>query len=216
MKTAEEIMNLPPNIALLIIVTIGIFLLWLFKSRKTIKEMWDGFYNRRKKNEEYKEMLVHADNKVNEHDEALTSINETVETLQGKINEYDEENHKHWNVSVKYRDHYTEQQEQTMELLKQMASSIKDLTVQLNEFQKETREQFRANKEHDDNRHKAELRDKIMRAYRLHKDTKVITRLEYEAMEGLIQEYYSVNGNGEVKRVVEPAFYSWEIVDEVL
>lgn len=214
MKIAEKILELPPNAALfiwfLVFAAIGLF----FKYKKSIFAWGDAIYNRRKKIEEQERIIEIGYKQIQDHEKTIEGLNETVEELQSKIEEYESENIEHWDVSKKYRDRYDEQQEKTMELLSKMSDAIDSLNHKLDQFQESTENQFRVNKELNDNRHKAELRDKIMRAYRLHKDTGKITRLEYEALEGLIQEYYAVKGNGQVKDLVEPAFYSWEVIDE--
>lgn len=214
MKTAEQILDLPPSAALfiwfLVFAGIGLFI----KYKKSIFAWGDAIYNRRKKIEEQERIIETGYKQIQDHEKTIEELNGTVEELQGKIEDYESANAEHWDVSKKYRDRYDEQHEKTMQLLSKMSDSIDALNEKLDKFQESTENQFRVNKELNNNRHKAELRDKIMRAYRLHKDEGKITRLEYEAMEGLIQEYYAVKGNGQVKDLVEPAFYSWEVIDE--
>lgn len=101
MKTAEEIMNLSPNLALLIMVGFGLFCLWMFNNRKTIKEVKDGLYNRRKKNEEYKEMLL------NDHDKT-ECLEGKFDELKGKVDTLVEEVHKITTHVSSYEQHREE------------------------------------------------------------------------------------------------------------
>lgn len=135
MDTVEKILTLSPNITLLILFGLICGAIVIGKNWKKIKSITDTFYNTRKKNEKYREMLVHADEKVTEYEETLDELNEDVGNLKNKISEYDTENHKHWDVSIEYRKKYDEQKRrdeekhiEIMNMQKQLADAQLNLT----------------------------------------------------------------------------------------
>lgn len=219
--TAEKIMNMSPNLALLIWVGIGIFFIWLFKNRKTIKEIKDGLYDRRKKNEEYKEMLLCDHTKTEALETKFDTLNKHVEELTSemkKITEHVETYDKHRQedraVSIQYRDKYDQQYEHTIQGFDKLTEAINAIGVKIDENQQVTDARFKESEEKNQKRIRAELKDKIMRAYRLHHQTKRITQMELEALEGLIEEYFSVKGNSFVEKVVQPEMYTWSIEED--
>ena len=77
----------------------------------------------------------------------------------------------------------------------------------------ETDERFKKSEAKQDERVRAELKDKIGNLYRYYHSKGEITYMEFEALEDLIKAYYKVNGNGFVKNTVEPELYKWKLVD---
>lgn len=135
MDTVEKILTLSPNITLLILFGLICGVIVIGKNWQKIKNAADTFYNTRKKNEKYREMLIHADEKVNKYEETLDELNENVENLQEKISKYNTENHQHWDVSIEYRKKYDEQkrrdEEKHIEIIdmqKQLADAQLNLT----------------------------------------------------------------------------------------
>lgn len=221
MDTVNKVMELSPNIALVILVGIGIIIILLIKNAKKIKAFGDGFYNTKKKNEEYKKMLINADKKVGEHentikeqDSIIQKLKGEVSNLQEKIEEYEKANEEHWDVSVEYRNKYDEQQCRTVESFDRLTDAINALGEKIDQNQKKTDERFKESEEKNQKRIRAELKDKIMRAYRLHHQTKRITQMELESLEGLVEEYFAVNGNSFVEKYVQPEMYTWSVEEE--
>lgn len=219
--TAEKIINMSPNLALLIWVGIGLFFIWLFKNRKTIKEIKDGLYDRRKKNEEYKEMLLCDHTKTEDLEAKFDELNKHVEELTSemrKITEHVEAYDKHRQedraVSIQYRNKYDKQYEHTIQGFDKLTEAINAIGTKIDENQQVTDARFKESEEKTQKRIRAELKDKIMRAYRLHHQTKRITQMELEALEGLIEEYFSVKGNSFVEKVVQPEMYTWSIEED--
>lgn len=136
MKTAEKIMDLSPNIALAILVLIAVGVIALVKNWKKIKAFGEGIIKAKIKNDEYKKMLLNADKKVNDHEKNLSELNQNVGDLKEKICAYDTENHKHWDVSVEYREKYDQQkvrdEEKHSEII-EMQKQLSDTQVQLAE-----------------------------------------------------------------------------------
>jgi len=221
MDTVNKVMELSPNIALVILVVIGIAVIILIKNAKKIKAFGDGFYNTKKKNDEYKNMLLTAHTKVEEHEKTIKmqeglidAFKVEVGMLKEKLDSYEKANEEHWDVSVKYRDKYDEQQCRTMESFDRLTDAINALGEKIDQNQKKTDERFKESEEKNQKRIRAELKDKIMRAYRLHHQTKRITQMELESLEGLVEEYFAVNGNSFVEKYVQPEMYTWSVEEE--
>jgi len=221
MDTVNKVMELSPNIALVILVAFGIAVIILIKNAKKIKAFGDGFYNTKKKNDEYKNMLLTAHTKVEEHEKTIKmqeglidAFKVEVGMLKEKLDSYEKANEEHWDVSVKYRDKYDEQQCRTMESFDRLTDAINALGEKIDQNQKKTDERFKESEEKNQKRIRAELKDKIMRAYRLHHQTKRITQMELESLEGLVEEYFAVNGNSFVEKYVQPEMYTWSVEEE--
>ena len=221
MDTVNKVMELSPNIALVILVAFGIAVIILIKNAKKIKAFGDGFYNTKKKNEEYKRMLLTAHTKVEEHEKTIKMQEGLIDAFKGeigmlkeKLDSYEKANEEHWDVSVKYRDKYDEQQCRTMESFDRLTDAINALGEKIDQNQKKTDERFKESEEKNQKRIRAELKDKIMRAYRLHHQTKRITKMELESLEGLVEEYFAVNGNSFVEKYVQPEMYTWSVEEE--
>lgn len=60
----------------------------------------------------------------------------------------------------------------------------------------------------------ARLKDRIREIYSVHHQSQVITKMELEALENLIDSYLNSGGNGFVANTVEPEIYCWKIVDD--
>lgn len=219
--TAEDIMALSPNTALLILMGFGVLIIAIFKNRKHLKETWDGFYNRRKKNEEYREMLLDDHTKTESLESKFDDLRKTVDSMQFEIKKitdhvetYDKHREEDRAVSIQYRDKYDEQQAKTMMVLNKVSESIDALGDKIDSNQRVTDERFKEGEERNQKRIRAELKDKIMRAYRLHHKTKRITQMELEALEGLIEEYFAVHGNSFVEGTVQPEMYTWSVEED--
>lgn len=65
-----------------------------------------------------------------------------------------------------------------------------------------------------DEANKNKLREQIREIYAKHNLSKVITKMEREALEGLIDSYIEANGNSFVKSIILPAVYTWQVVDD--
>ena len=120
-----------------------------------------------------------------------------------------------------YEDNRKHDREQSFEIQKQLIDANTQLATQLTELsrmmqenQRKTDKRFAESEERNQKRIRAELKDKIMRAYRLHHKTKKITAMELDALEGLVEEQFAVNGNSFVQNIVQPEIYTWSVVDE--
>lgn len=60
----------------------------------------------------------------------------------------------------------------------------------------------------------ARLKSQIREIYAEHHRSQIITKMELEALENLIDDYVSSGGNGFVENTVEPEIYCWKVVDD--
>lgn len=60
----------------------------------------------------------------------------------------------------------------------------------------------------------ARLKSQIREIYAEHHRSQVITKMELEALENLIDDYLNSGGNGFVMNTVEPEIYCWKVVDD--
>lgn len=223
MDTVNKVMELSPNIALVILVAIGIAVIILIKNAKKIKAFGDGFYNTKKKNDEYKNMLLTAHTKVEEHEKTIKmqeglidAFKVEVVMLKEKLDSYEKANEEHWDVSVKYRDKYDEQQCRTMESFDRLTDAINALGEKIDQNQKKTDERFKESEERNNKRVRAELKNEISEIYRRHHRTGKISSMALEVLENLIEEYEEALGdNSFVHSIVQKEMYSWELVDDI-
>lgn len=223
MDTVNKVMELSPNIALVILVVIGIAVILLVKNAKKIKAFGEGIYNTKKKNDEYKKMLINADKKVDEHEQTIKEQDSIIQKLKGevsnlqkKIEDYEKANEEHWGVSVEYRDKYDEQQCRTVESFDRLTDAINALGEKIDQNQKKTDERFKESEERNNKRVRAELKNEISEIYRRHHRTGKISSMALEVLENLIEEYESADGdNSFVHSVVQKEMYSWECLDDI-
>lgn len=92
-----------------------------------------------------------------------------------------------------------------------LADKINEISMQLTEMQKKTDERFATNEEKTNKRIRAELKDKIMRAYRVYHARQYWNDMEKEAFDDLVEEYDQVFGNSFVHEVIVPESCTWEL-----
>ena len=178
--------TLPASAVIVGFVVLFVVLGWALSKRKDIAELWNSWYQIRKRKDELLNMILEDHKRLEQFEE-------------NRIND---------------RQQSFEIQRQLIDANTQLANKIESLTLMVQENQKRAEERFALNEEKVMKRNRAELKDKIMRSYRLHHKTQSITAIELEVLEGLIEEYYAVNGNSFVKHNVQPEMYTWTVVDE--
>lgn len=178
--------TLPASAVMVGFVVLFVVLGWALSKRKDIAELWNSWYQIRKRTDELLNMILEDHKRLEQFEE-------------NRIND---------------RQQSFEIQRQLIDANTQLANKIESLTLMVQENQKRAEERFALNEEKVMKRNRAELKDKIMRSYRLHHKTQSITAIELEVLEGLIEEYYAVNGNSFVKHNVQPEMYTWTVVDE--
>lgn len=178
--------TLPASAVMVGFVVLFVVLGWALSKRKDIAELWNSWYQIRKRKDELLNMILEDHKRLEQFEE-------------NRIND---------------RQQSFEIQKQLIDANTQLTNKIESLTLLVQENQKRAEERFALNEEKAMKRNRAELKDKIMRSYRLHHKTQSITAIELEVLEGLIKEYYAVNGNSFVKHNVQPEMYTWTVVDE--
>ena len=178
--------TLPASAVMVGFVVLFVVLGWALSKRKDIAELWNSWYQIRKRKDELLNMILEDHKRLEQFEE-------------NRIND---------------RQQSFEIQKQLIDANTQLANKIESLTLMVQDNQKRAEERFALNEEKVMKRNRAELKDKIMRSYRLHHKTQSITAIELEVLEGLIEEYYAVNGNSFVKHNVQPEMYTWTVVDE--
>lgn len=178
--------TLPASAVMVGFVVLFVVLGWALSKRKDIAELWNSWYQIRKRKDELLNMILEDHKRLEQFEE-------------NRIND---------------RQQSFEIQRQLIDANTQLANKIESLTLMVQENQKRAEERFALNEEKAMKRNRAELKDKIMRSYRLHHKTQSITAIELEVLEGLIEEYYAVNGNSFVKHNVQPEMYTWTVADE--
>lgn len=178
--------TLPASAVIVGFVVLFVVLGWALSKRKDIAELWNSWYQIRKRKDELLNMILEDHKRLEQFEE-------------NRIND---------------RQQSFEIQRQLIDANTQLTNKIESLTLMVQENQKRAEERFALNEEKVMKRNRAELKDKIMRSYRLHHKTQSITAIELEVLEGLIEEYYAVNGNSFVKHNVQPEMYTWTVVDE--
>lgn len=178
--------TLPASAVIVGFVVLFVVLGWALSKRKDIAELWNSWYQIRKRKDELLNMILEDHKRLEQFEE-------------NRIND---------------RQQSFEIQKQLIDANTQLTNKIESLTLLVQENQKRAEERFALNEEKAMKRNRAELKDKIMRSYRLHHKTQSITAIELEVLEGLIEEYYAVNGNSFVKHNVQPEMYTWTVVDE--
>lgn len=178
--------TLPASAVIVGFVVLFVVLGWALSKRKDIAELWNSWYQIRKRKDELLNIILEDHKRLEQFEE-------------NRIHD---------------RQQSFEIQRQLIDANTQLTNKIESLTSLVQENQKRAEERFAQNEEKVMKRDRAELKDKIMRSYRLHHKTQSITAIELEVLEGLIEEYYAVNGNSFVKHNVQPEMYTWTVVDE--
>lgn len=103
---------------------------------------------------------------------------------------------------------------QSFEIQKQLTDALDNLNTKLEEYCKLTDQRFLDNREREDKRVRAELKDRIGQSYRHYHSIGKWNLMEREALEDLIEEYESAGGsNSFVHSIVEQEMYKWELIE---
>ena len=171
--------------AVVIVIMIVFFILgWFISRRKDISDLWNSWYQNRKKKDELLNMLL------NDHD---------------RIDKY-EENRK------RDREQSFEIQRQLVDANTKLAEQITELSKMMQENQRKTDNRFAESEEKNNKRVRAELKDKIRRSYQVYHERGYWNEMEREALEDLLEEYESHGGtNSFCHSIVQPEMYTWEL-----
>lgn len=118
-------------------------------------------------------------------------------------------------ISKLFHTFYHRQQKEE-ELLQAIKTNQAEIKLIIDEMQKNTDRRFAESEEKNKKRIRAELKDKISRSYRYYHSLGQINSMELEALEDLIEEYESADGqNSFVHSVVQKEMYTWKKIDQM-
>lgn len=185
---AKYLINLNPMI-IIVAILILFFVGWiLIKNRKSISELFNDLYSRKKNKEELLQTIKNnqsdiktiMENRIRDREQSL-SIQKELTDAQNKLSE-----------------------------------SISDIAKKIDNMQRNTDERFKESERKNNKRIRAELKDKISQSYRYYHERGKINDMELEALEDLIEEYEEAEGkNSFVHSVVQKEMYTWEKIDRM-
>jgi hypothetical protein len=160
---------------------------WILDKNQVLKKIWDDFYNRKKKKEELYQLILQTKQITDEY-------------CQNRIND----------------------RNQSLKIQEQLTKSIQEINDKLDKMKYDTdmrflenQKQLQETREKTDKRTRAEMKDKISRAYRYYHAKKSWNYMEKEALLDLIEEYEAAGGkNSFVHSVVVPEMCLWEEITE--
>ena len=153
------------------------------KNRKTIFELFNDLYSRKKNKEELLQTI-----KDNRSD---------IKTIM--------ENR------IRDREQFLSIQKELTNAQNKLSESLSDISRKIDDMQRNTDERFTESERRNNKRIRAELKDKISQSYRYYHSLGKITDMELDALEDLIEEYEEAEGkNSFVHSVVQKEMYTWE------
>lgn len=160
---------------------------WILDKNQVLKKIWDDFYNRKKKKEKLYQLILQTKQITDEY-------------CQNRIND----------------------RNQSLKIQEQLTKSIQEINDKLDKMKYDTdmrflenQKQLQETREKTDKRTRAEMKDKISRAYRYYHAKKSWNYMEKEALLDLIEEYEAAGGkNSFVHSVVVPEMCLWEEITE--
>lgn len=180
----DYIDRIPSSTLLVGMIVLGVVVGWFLSNRKDIKELWDSWYQRKKRKDELLNMLL------NDHD---------------RMGEYE-------NNRIHDREQSFSIQKQLVDAQTNLAEQLKTVSFQISEMQRKTDERFAESEEKNNKRVRAELKDKIRRSYQVYHERGYWNEMEREALEDLLEEYESHGGmNSFCHSIVQPEMYTWEL-----
>lgn len=184
----KYLLTINPLIILSAIVIL-IFVCWIvIKNRKTISELFNDLYNRKKNKEELLQTI-----KDNQAD--IKTI------MENRVHD---------------REQSFAIQKELTEAQSKLSESLSDISKKIDDMQRNTDERFMESERKNNKRIRAELKDKISQSYRYYHSLGKINDMELEALEDLIEEYESADGkNSFVHSVVQKEMYTWEKVSQM-
>lgn len=190
MELSEFIINkiecITPSAFIIFCIFLFFIINWLISKKDFFIETWNKFYEHRKHKEEFFQMLIDDHKRIKEYEE--NRIHDREQSFQI--------------------------QKQLIDANANLAEKLESMSQKIDANQKLTDERFAASEESSKQRIRAELKDKLLRAYRQHHAAAHISSMELEAMSELIEVYSQNGGNSFVHEIIVPEMYTWEVVDE--
>lgn len=180
--------NISPMIIFVAFIILILICWVIIKNRKAISDLFTDLYNKKKNKEE---------------------ILQTIKDNQSNIK-----------TIMENRVHDREQsfaiQKELTDAQNKLSKSLADISQKIDDMKHDTDKRFMESERKNNKRIRAELKDKISQSYRYYHSLGKINDMELEALEDLIEEYESAEGqNSFVHSVVQKEMYTWENVSNM-
>lgn len=183
---ANEIETISPSVFVAFCIFLAFAIIWIISKKDFFIGTWNKFYERRKRKDDFLQMLVDDHKRIKEYEE--NRIHDREQSFQI--------------------------QKQLIDANQNLAEKLELMSQKIDENQKRTDERFAITEENNKQRIRAELKDKLLRAYRQHHAAARISSMELEAMSELVEVYSQNGGNSFVHEVIVPEMYTWEVTNE--
>lgn len=177
-----------PSVILAAAALCFLFFWSLLKNRRTISDFFNSFYDKRRGREE---LLA----TIRENQSAIKTI------MANRVHDREQS--------------FVIQKELT-DAQKELSKSLFAISQKIDSMKAHTDKRFQESEQKNNKRIRAELKDKISRSYRYYHSLGKINDMELEALEDLIEEYETADGqNSFVHSVVQKEMYTWEKADGI-
>ena len=200
----------------LVIIVLGAFLFIIKKHIKPLILYIEDTNKKLEKTNEIDELRKQQIEEIKRSIEKDDELKKDIKNLSEAVSETQEHITTFADNRIKDRAQSFQIQKELIDAQKQISASIESVEKKLDQMKIETDRRFKESEEKQNDRIKAELKDKIGNYYRYYHSKQKISHMELEALEDLIKAYYSAGGNGFIRNLVEPELYCWEITDDDL
>lgn len=200
----------------LVIIVLGAFLFIIKKYIKPLILYIEDTNKKLEKTNEIDELRKQQIEEIKRSIEKDDELKKDIKNLSEAVSETQEHITTFADNRIKDRAQSFQIQKELIDAQKQISASLESVEKKLDQMKIDTDERFKKSEEKQNDRIKAELKDKIGNYYRYYHSKQKISHMELEALEDLIKAYYSAGGNGFVKNLIEPELYCWEITDDDL
>lgn len=180
------------TIVLFILFFAFITIRYIVQHWKDFKSVWEYFYEKKKKQDELFEQFQLNCKATEENSKKI------IEFMDNRVHD---------------REQSFAIQKELTDAQTRLSESLNTISQKIDNMQKNTDERFLESERRNNKRIRAELKDKISQSYRYYHSVGEINDMELEALEDLIEEYESADGeNSFVHSVVQKEMYTWKQV----
>ena len=198
----------------LVIIVLGAFFFIIKKYIKPLILYIEDTNKKLEKTNEIDELRKQQIEEIKRSIEKDDELKKDIKNLSEAVSETQEHITTFADNRIKDRAQSFQIQKELIDAQKQISASLESVEKKLDQMKIDTDRRFKESEEKHDARIRAELKDKIGSLYRIYHNRGKITRIEFEALEELINAYYASGGNSFIKRCVEPEMYTWQIVED--
>lgn len=198
----------------LVIIVLGAFLFIIKKYIKPLILYIEDTNKKLEKTNEIDELRKQQIEEIKRSIEKDDELKKDIKNLSEAVSETQEHITTFADNRIKDRAQSFQIQKELIDAQKQISASLESVEKKLDQMKIDTDERFKKSEKKQNDRARAELKDKIGNSYRYYHNKQKISHMELEALEDLIKAYYEAGGNGFVKNTVEPELYCWEVTDD--